>query len=254
MTDCTGNPLKTFDINVRGTENIALLCRQWGIPLVFAGSIETVGYPETFPITENSQREALNEYGLTKLMNEEDIVRLADGAFSAHVYLQSNLYGYHELDSETIGKSTVINIFTERSINDNPLLVHRPGTQTRDFLHVKDASSAYLRSVEQLTSKGGVKEPGAEVFPVSSGESFSVLELAEVVQEIAETELDTSPEIKLIDNPRVDQAGGEVFTVDTDRARDLIGFEAERTVENTIRQRMRQASRIGVPEKPIDHS
>ena len=235
VQECDDAPEVAFDVNVGGTENVAWLCREWGTPLVFPCSMAVIGDPVEFPITAEHPRAPLNLYGRTKTMSEDDIHQLAAGSFPAHVLMKTNLYGAHEVAGERVDKHTVINIFVGRALDGDPLLVHKPGTQARDFIHVKDVGHAYVRSVEALVDA----DPGAVTFPLASGESASVLDIAETVQAIVATERGDHVPIELVDNPRESETEVGTFTVDTDPARAVIGFEAEHTIETAIREMVR---------------
>jgi len=232
VQDCDENPEEAFDINVVGTENVGWVCRENETPLVFPCSMAVIGDPVEFPITSDHPRRPLNHYGRTKAMSEEDIGWLAEDAFPAHVYMKSNLYGHHEVGGKNIGKRTVINIFVEKALEQEPLTVHEPGTQARDFVHIKDVARAYLCSLENLIDA----DDGARTLPVASGECMSVLELAETVRDIVEGERGYTVEIEMIENPRESETVSDDFVVDTDEARDAIGFEAEYTVEDAVRE------------------
>lgn len=232
VQECDAAPEAAFDVNVRGTENVAWLCRERGLPLVFPASMGIIGDPVSFPIDAAHPRDPLNHYSRTKAMSEEDIHWLADGAFPAHVLMKSNLYGHHRVGGRDVAKHTVINLFVDMALDGGPLTVHEPGTQSRDFIHVEDVARAYRCSLDALVDAG----PGAATIPIASGDCRSVLEIAETVQRIVDEERGYRPEIELVENPRSAETTTGDFTVDTGRARVLIGFEAERTVERTIRE------------------
>lgn len=232
VQSCDADPDRAFDVNVRATETVAWFCRQRGIPLVFPCSMAIVGEPVDLPITADHPRDPVNMYGLSKKMSEDDIHDLASGEFPAHVYMKSNLYGHHEVAGESIGKRTVINVFVEKALENETLTVHEPGTQARDFIHVEDVARAYERSIEALT---GDAEDGATTIPIASGEDMSVLDLASLVQRVCGEERGYEPEVELVENPRGEEAAGSDFSVDTSRAAEMLDFEAEHTVEETVR-------------------
>jgi len=232
VQSCDSDPDRAFDVNVRATETVAWFCRQHEIPLVFPCSMAIIGEPVELPITADHPRAPVNMYGLSKKMSEEDIHDLAPGAFPAHVYMKSNLYGNHEVGGWSIGKRTVINVFVEKALNDEILTVHEPGTQARDFIHVKDVARAYERSLDVIADD----DDGATTIPIASGEDMSVLNLASLVQRVCGEERGYEPEVELVANPRGEEAAGSDFSVDTSRAAEMIGFEAEHTVEETVRR------------------
>lgn len=233
VQDCEDDPARAHDVNVRGTDRIAWHCREHETPLVFPCSMATLGDPVETPITAEHPRDPVNFYGVTKAMSEEDVGWLADGAFPAHVFLKSNLYGHHTIGDRTVGKSTVINIFVEKALDGEPLTVHEPGTQARDFVHVKDVARAYLLSLDELLTTDAT---GARTFPIAGGDCLSIRELAETVQEIVMEERGVEVPIEMVENPRGSEAVGSDFTVDTSAAAEAIGFEAEYTVERAVRE------------------
>jgi UDP-glucose 4-epimerase len=228
---CEEDPEGAFDVNVAGTENVAWLCREWGTPLVFPASMAIVGDPVEFPISADHPRRPLNQYGLTKSMSEGDIEWLADGEFPALVFMKSNLYGHHDVDGVSVGKRTVINVFVERALSGEALTVHEPGTQSRDFVHVKDVSRAYELALNYLMDA----DDGCATVPIASGESRSVLEIADLVQGVVEEERGEEVPVELVENPRdVDETDAEDFDVDAALAGELLGFEAEYTLERGV--------------------
>ena len=232
VQECDDAPEAAFDVNVGGTENVAWLCREWDVPLVFPCSMAVIGDPVDFPITADHPRDPLNLYGRTKTMSEDDIHQLATGSFPAHVFMKTNLYGSHDVGDTTVDKHTVINIFVDRALDREPLHVHEPGTQARDFIHVRDVGRAYTASLEALFDA----DPGAITFPLASGESASILDIAEIVQTIVVDDRGYRVPIEMVENPRDGETEVGDFTVDTEPARAVIGFEAENSLESAIRE------------------
>jgi UDP-glucose 4-epimerase len=243
IPDCESDPDQAFETNVQGTENVTWYCRERGIPLVFASSMAVIGEPVEFPIGPDHRRDPVSLYGLTKKMNEDDIHDLAEGQFPAHLFLTANLYGTHDCEGVTVGKETVINIFIERALASEALTIHRPGTQTFDFIHVNDVARAYRRSVSTLCDRleeTGNGKLGAVDIPLASGEQLSVIDVAELVQRVCLEERGYEPEIEYVEDPRASQPTGPDFTVDTSPANDRLGFETEYTVEGTVREMLRE--------------
>jgi UDP-glucose 4-epimerase len=237
IPDCESDPGRAFAVNVRGTANIAWYCRQAGIPLVFASSMAVIGSPVEFPIGADHPRDPVSLYGLTKKMNEDDIHDLAEGSFPAHSFLTANLYGTHEFADVTVGKETVINIFVRRALEGEALTIHRPGTQTFDFIHIKDVARAYRHSIAALLDSS--EDTGATDIPLASGEQLSVIDVAESVQRACLEERGYEPEIEYVEDPRESQPTGPDFPVDTSPARERLGFETEYTVERTVHKTLR---------------
>ncbi|MFW5924485.1 MAG: NAD-dependent epimerase/dehydratase family protein [Halanaeroarchaeum sp.] len=241
VDDCAENSDLAYEVNVTGTSNVAWVCRQSGAGLIFPFSMGVLGDPTEFPITIDQPRTPMHWYGRTKVLGEHLIEDFADDAFPAHLYMKSNLYGDHEVGGRTITKGTVINFFVSRVFAGEPLTVYEPGTQARNYIHVKDVARAYVRSAERLLEALDEGRTGAEKFEIASDEDPSVMAVAELVQRIAREEIDRDPDVELVENPR---AGEETlvdsFAVDTSAVREELGWEPSHTVEASIRELLRR--------------
>jgi nucleoside-diphosphate-sugar epimerase len=235
VDDCEENQDLAYEVNVQGTSNVAWFCRKTGAALVFPFSMAVLGDPETFPITVDLPRDPMNWYGRTKLLCEHAITDLADGAFPAHMYLKSNLYGEHEVDGTTVSKGTVTNFFVSRALSGETLTVYEPGTQARNYIHVKDVARAYVRSAERLQEQLVAGETGVEKYEIASDEDPSVMALAELVQELAAKQ-GIDADVELIENPRGNETLVDSFAVDTSKAAETLGWQAEHTVEESVRE------------------
>ncbi|PSP53103.1 oxidoreductase [Halobacteriales archaeon QH_1_68_42] len=198
VDDCTDDPDLAYEVNVAGTNNVAWHCKETGTALVFPFSMATLGDPTEFPITIDHPRDPLNWYGRTKHLGERAVETFAEGAFPAHLFMISNLYGAHEVNGRTVSKGTVTNFF---------------------YVNVTDVARAYVRSAERLADRLADGETGVEKYELASDEDPSVMELAELVRRLAREERDIEVDVELVENPR---AGEETlvseFPVDTSRA------------------------------------
>ena len=226
VADCDKMPDKAYEINIVGTSNIAWVCRRYGIDLIFPSSMAVVGDPAELPIKSTHPRNPLNLYGLTKWSGEEIIRTLSKEKFNALIFIKTNIYGEFELDDRKISKRTVINIFVNKALKGEALTVHKPGTQTRDFIHVLDVIDAYVMAVEKMPE-------GFNMTTLAGGECISVLDIAKLVQKYSDVA------INLVENPRSRETHAENFEVDTEEAKKLIGFEAKRRVEDEIKLHFR---------------
>ncbi|WP_276246355.1 NAD(P)-dependent oxidoreductase [Haladaptatus sp. YSMS36] len=241
VKDCDQNSDLAFEVNVHGTNNVAWFCKKTGAALVFPFSMAVLGDPQAFPITVDQPRAPLNWYGRTKLLGERAIETLAEGAFPAHLFMISNVYGEHDIAGTTISKNTVINFFVNRALAGEDLTVYKPGTQARNYVHVKDVANAYLRSAERLVDLRERGETGVEKFEIASDEDPSVLDVAELVQAEAAELLGTDLDIKLLDNPRSETLV-ESFTVDTSQAHNVLGWEVQHSTEESVRGLLSEAA------------
>ncbi|MBS3761617.1 MAG: NAD(P)-dependent oxidoreductase, partial [Halodesulfurarchaeum sp.] len=183
----------------------------------------------------------MNWYGRTKVLGERAIETFADGAFPAHLYLKSNLYGEHEIGDRTVTKGTVINFFVDRVFAEEPITVYEPGTQARNYIHVKDVANAYVRSAERLLEQLDRGETGTWTYEIASSEDPSVKEVGELVQSIA-AEQGIETDVELVENPRGNETLVSEFAVDTSKAKAELGWEPTHTVEETVRELLEKRS------------
>jgi UDP-glucose 4-epimerase len=236
VDDCDENADLAYEVNVTGTNNVAWFCRKTGAALAFPFSMAVLGDPQSFPITADQPRDPLNWYGRTKAISERAIEGFADGAFPAHLFLKSNLYGEHEVDGTTVRKPTVINFFVDRALAGEPLTVYEPGTQARNFIHVIDVARVYVRSTERLLKQLERDVTGTETYEIAGEEDMSVMAVAEVVRDAAEDDLNRAIDIRLVENPRAAETMVEEFSVDTSQARQKLGWVPTKSVEGSVRQ------------------
>ena len=241
VDDCADHSDLAYEVNVQGTENVAWFCRKHETGLIFPFSMGVIGDPQEFPITVDHPRDPLNWYGRTKLLNERAIETFSEGAFPAHQFMIANLYGDHTIDGERVSKSTVTNFFLDRALAGETLTVYEPGTQSRNYVHVEDVARAYVDSAEAMIDELDRGETGTTKYELASDEDPSVEEIAQLIADVAADERDIETDVEIIENPRSGETLVDSFPVDTSRTEADLGWSAEHTVEETIRDRLRTA-------------
>ena len=239
---CAENPVASSKVNVEGTQRLVTMCTANQIPLAFASSFAVVGHPERLPITEGTPRRPSHEYGRQKAEGERTVAHLSEtrSAPSAIVRM-SNVYGPYRADDRLADKANVISMFLRQSLTGR-ILVNAPGTQRRDFVHIDDVVAHWAAIVRFLHEN---PEPSAHVFNCASGESYSILELAELVARLWKETRPGAGEltIQVAPNPR---ASVEILDPDCSIGRDLtdrlLGVTCRRRVEETVRQLLTPSS------------
>ncbi len=90
-----------------------------------------------------------------------------------------NVYGARQGMNEYSG---VIRRFIEFSKQGLPLVIYGDGSQTRDFVNVRDVVEAVLTSMKSSKAVG-------EVFNIGSGKHTSISELAEAILDLTDSKL-----------------------------------------------------------------
>jgi len=158
-----------FDVNVNGTENIFKLAKEYGFKVVYASSSSVYGNPKKIPITENDDRKPINPYAQTKLDDEVLAKKYSEMRVRVIGLRYFNVFGPRQ-SKEYAG---VIKLFLEKIKQKIPPKINGDGLQTRDFVHIDDVVMANI-----LAMDSNIKH---EFFNVGTGNSISILELANAI-------------------------------------------------------------------------
>lgn len=178
---CAQDPARSAKANVDGTRALVDSCHERHVPLAFASSLSVVGSPEQLPVTETTPPRPTHEYARQKADGERITMALAqDGSTACAVMRMSNIYGSYFAEGRTIAKGNVLTIFLQQA-KTGRLTINAPGTQRRDFIHLSDALAHWEAAVRWLLRPSG--SGSSATFNVATGESFSVLEIADKVRQ-----------------------------------------------------------------------
>ena len=201
------DPARDFEGSILTTFRVLDACRQRGIArVVFASSGASVG-DVTPPIHENVVPRPLSPYGAGKLAGEAYVQGFAASfGMQTSALRFSNVYGPYSLH-----KDNAIPNFIRRCLKGERLEVYGDGSQTRDFIHVQDLCDGIIGAV----TADGI---GGEIFQLGTSVETSVVELAQLIQEVTGAEVEIDFE---------ERRAGEVYKsrVDISKAQRLLGFQ-----------------------------
>ena len=171
------NPDLTFDINLLGTLNLLRSSIEQHVErFVFVSSCAVFGDSVSLPVTEETRTNPISPYAESKLIGERYCLGFSERQLLNSVVLRFfNVYGPRQSMNNYGG---VIASFVGRCRLRLPLIIHGNGSQTRDFINVKDVAEAILASTKNKSAEG-------EVFNIGSGRLTSINELAKTVIELA---------------------------------------------------------------------
>jgi UDP-glucose 4-epimerase len=170
------NPQLTLDVNLAGTTNLLNACSKKNIDkFVFVSSCAVFGDTKILPVNENASTNPISPYAESKLLAERDCLNFQQKGLLQSVVLRFfNVYGPRQGMNEYSG---VITRFINRAKQKQPLTIYGDGSQTRDFVNVKDIVQALYACMKSKSANG-------EVFNIGSGNPTSITELAKTVLEI----------------------------------------------------------------------
>ena len=178
------NPIETRRTNIDGTLNMLLAARAAKVKrFVFASSASVYGHADDLPIGENSPFCALSLYAASKIAGEAYVNAFANSFGLPTVILRYfNVYGSRQ-DPVSPYASVIIK-FIDRLEHGQAPVILGDGTQTRDFIYVKDVVKADLLACSCPAAIG-------QVFNVASGQQTSILELAEMLNALTGLQLES---------------------------------------------------------------
>lgn len=214
ITQCAEEPRLANEVLVDGTFNVLEAAAEAGVSKVVASSSASVyGMAETFPTTERHHPYNNDTfYGAAKAFNEGMLRSFHAMNGLDYVALRYfNVYG-PRMDIHGLYTEVLIR-WMERIEAGEPPLILGDGTQTMDFVDVRDIARANLLAAESdLTD---------EVFNIASGTETSLKELAEGLLEAMGVR-----GLEPVHGPARSVNGVERRLADTSRAAELLGFTA----------------------------
>ena len=204
-----------FDVNVNGTENILKLGKEYGFKIVYASSSSVYGNPKKIPIKEGDDRKPINPYAQTKLEGEYLAKKYSEIGVSVIGLRYFNVFG----SRQSIEYAGVIKLFLEKIKQKMPPKINGDGLQTRDFVHIDDIVKANI-----LAMDSDIKH---EFFNVGTGNSISILDLANVVINASGLSLEPIHEQELSGDVRATQA-------DTTLIRKLLNWEPKMRLDDWL--------------------
>lgn len=170
-------PIKGHSNNLSTTISVIQLCQSLGIPrLVFASSAAVYGNQTKLPISEDRETNPISPYGLQKLTSE----KYAE-LFSQHMGMSTivlrlfNVFGPRQVPNSPY--SGVVSKFVSAMRYNQPLTIYGDGTQTRDFIYVKDVAKAFSTALTTPLLAGSCLTCN-----IATNKSTSILQLVDILK------------------------------------------------------------------------
>ena len=234
-------PMEYYDNNLGGFFVLAEEMAAHGVKkLVFSSSATVYGMNNPVPFREDYPTSATNPYGYTKVMIEQMLrdLAVADPDWSIVMLRYFNPIGAHEsgligedpngipnnllpyVAQVAVGKLPCLNVFGDDY--DTP-----DGTGVRDYIHVVDLARGHVAALKYADG-----HKGAEAINLGTGRGTSVLEIVHAFERAS------GREIPYRVTPR---RPGDIATcyADTSKAAKLLGWKAERTIDDMCRDSWR---------------
>ena len=208
---------KYQNVNVNGTENIFKLAKEFGKKVVYASSSSVYGNTNVTPISEDSDKNPINPYGITKLDDEKLAKEYHDLGVSIIGLRYFNVYGVGQTNDYA---GVITKFFDQIKQNQSPI-VFGDGSHTRDFVSVEDVAKANLLSMESNTDFSFLN--------IGTGIPTSVKELAHLMIELYGKSL----EIKY---DKLPQGDVKESLADVSLAKKLIDWSYETSLKDGLKK------------------
>ena len=151
---------KCIKSNTIGSNAVFNFCLKNKIKLIYSATSASLG--------NKGKDKDLSPYAFTKAKNLELLRNLKKWFnFKYEVIFFYNVYGPNQIKKGNM--ATVIGIFEENYLNNKPLPVVRPGTQSRRFTHINDTIKICYKAW---------KNNKCRFYSISSKESYTIIQIA----------------------------------------------------------------------------
>lgn len=163
------DPLKFFEVNVKGTLTLLEACRKADVKRFIFSSTSTVyGETSAIPTPEDHPCRPISNYGASKLCCEAFL-----SSFSASYGIKGTSLRLANIYGERSRRGVMYDLFQKLSKDQENLEILGDGDQDKSYLYVSDCVSAFLTAWKQ-------QKNGYEVFNVGSREKHTVTEIAKM--------------------------------------------------------------------------
>ncbi len=224
------NPIRTDETNVIGTLRVLEAAEKLKAErVVFASSAAVYGIPETLPVVEDADMTPISPYGASKAASELYLRSFEENHGIETISLRYfNVYGPRQTVSQYSG---VISIFSRRITRNLPLRIFGDGSQSRDFIYVKDTVNGTIAALEKENVQ-------SRIFNIATGTETMILQLAETMQGIRSAESQSDLEFR---PPRKGDISRSV--ADITRAQAQLGYQPTVSLRDGLCETMKWLAR-----------
>jgi UDP-glucose 4-epimerase len=226
------NPPLGLAVNVEGQVNTFEACRYAGVKkVIFSSSIAAYGEPdgdavidETFPANLASYQPGSMLYSCTKLIGEA-LCKLysAKHGVDGIALRYATVYGERQ-HYRGVNALYIIQNY-DKIVRGEPPVLPGDGSEVHDYIHVADVARANVMAM--------ASDVEADVFNVVTGVETTVKRIAEIVLDIAGSDLKP---VYADDTGAVKATSSPSLKLSREKIRSVIGWEPEVSVEEGIRR------------------
>jgi len=209
------NEEENFDINVKGTRNLAeVFSESDAEKLIFSSSGKVYGKINEIPTLETHALNGSTPYGKSKVAAEQELKKYSKEGKQIIILRQTYLYGKGMKDNFLI--PTII-----KQIKESGTVTLRNTDVKRDFIHIDDLLDLYHSLLEK-------DFPAFDVFNVSYGQSISLRKIIEILAK----QYNKNVEIKNLNQPEEN----DEELLDTSKIKQVLNWKPKINYEEGLKR------------------
>lgn len=176
--------LPTLKVNYKGTENVFEIAKMWGSKVIFASTSDVYGMSPNLPFREDGDlllgpsMVKRWSYAVSKLYGEQlAFAYFKDGGVPIVIL---RYFGGFSPRSSFQWSGGHIPIFINKILNDEEVIIHGDGKQTRSMAYVTDLVDGTILTLENENAVG-------EILNLGNDEEMSVIASAKLIHKLANT-------------------------------------------------------------------
>jgi len=225
--------MPTLSVNVKGTENVLEVAKMWGSKVVFASTSDVYGMSPDLPYREDGDL-LLGpsmikrwSYAVSKLYGEQMAFAYFKDYGVPMVCLR--YFGGFSPRSSFKWSGGHVPIFINSILNDEEVIVHGDGTQTRSMGFVTDLVDGTVLAIESEKAVG-------EIINLGNPEEISVIDTAKMIHRLA----NSGKPLKIKYVP-MNEVFGQYKDImrrqpDLSKAKKLLGYSPKVSLEEGVRR------------------
>jgi len=206
-------------VNIEGMINLLEAIKDSSKKFIYISTGGAIyGEPASNPASESTLEKPISPYGLSKLVGEKYLKWFHSVYGFPYVIIRpANIYGPRQ---DPLGEAGVISIFLGKIKKNELLEIFGEGTDTRDYIYVKDITEMCILAMHSST---------IDTFNAGTGYQTNLLELINVIEHVTNSEAD-----KKFCDPRP----GDVcyIALDSTKAFEQLGWKATTNLTSGIQK------------------
>lgn len=205
---------KLFNENIKMHKSILEVWKEKKFHLLYASTCSVYTPLTPLPWSESTAVMPNNFYSLSKFVGELLFYKEFQKERLPLTIMRINApYGVNNRIK------TVVNIFMERALSGENLIVYGSGTREQDFIYVKDVARAFWLAYQK-------QKPG--IYNIASGKTVTMRELAELIVSL------THSKSRIVYSGSEDPQEKVKVSIDVSKAQSELGFIPEFSLSNGL--------------------